>query len=84
MYDKTTSAVVVDAHLTGWFSVNVGVRQGYLLSPTLFNLFLDFMTDEIKCLQDRVTLDEDLNFGARYADDTTLISVGFKRLQEAW
>ena len=37
--------------------------------------------DEIKCLQDRVTLDEDLNFDARYTDDTTIIAAVFERLQ---
>ena len=56
---SSTGAVVVNGLLTEWFSVSVGVRQGCLLSPTLFNLFLDFVMDEIKCLQDHVTLDED-------------------------
>ena len=37
--------------------------------------------DEIKCLQDRVTLDDDLNFDAKYADDTTLIATVFERLK---
>ena len=32
--------------------------------------------DEIKCLQDRVTLDD-----ARYTDDTTIIAAVFERLQ---
>ena len=37
--------------------------------------------DEIKCLQDRVTLDDDLNLDTKYADDTTLIAAVFERLQ---
>ena len=61
MSEKTTCAVVADKFLTDWFSVSVGVRQGCLLSPTLFNLFLDFVMDELKCLQEPVTLDNDLN-----------------------
>ena len=40
MYGKTTCAAVVDGLLTERFSVSVAVRQGCLLSPTLFNLFL--------------------------------------------
>ena len=52
-------------------------------SPTLFNLLLEFVMNEITCLQDCVTFDEDLNFGARYADDTTIIAAVFERLQLA-
>ena len=37
--------------------------------------------DEIKCLQDRVTLDDYLNFDAKYVDDTTLIATVFERLK---
>ena len=51
MYDKTTCAVVDDGLLTEWLSVSFGVRQGCILYSTLFNLFLDFVMDEIKCLQ---------------------------------
>ena len=40
-YDQATGAVVVDGLLIEWFSVSVGVRQGCLVSPTLFNDFLD-------------------------------------------
>ena len=77
MYDKTNCAVVIEGHITDWFHVSVGVRQGCLLSPTLFNLFLDFVMEEIKCLQDQVKIDENLAMDLRYADDTTLISTIF-------
>ena len=83
MYDKTTCAVVVDGLLIELFFVSVSVRRGCLLSLTLFNLFLDFVMNKIKCLHDRVTLDEDLKFDARYADDTTLIAAVSDRLQLA-
>ena len=89
MHDKTSCDVVADGLLTEWFSVSVGIRQGCLLSPTLFVsnflplLFLDFVMDEIKCLQDLLTLDEDLNFNTRYANDTALIATDFERLQLA-
>ena len=81
MYGKSTCAVMIDGRLTKWFEVTVGVRQGCLLSPTLFNLFLDFAMMELKCLQDRVSLDNDLCFDVRYADDTTLVAAVFDKLQ---
>ena len=56
MYEYTQCAVVINGQLTEWFQVMVGVRQGCLLSPTLFNLFLDFLMKEIRCLQDEISL----------------------------
>ena len=40
LYDKTTSAVHFNGITGDWFRTSVGVRQGCLLSPTLFNIFL--------------------------------------------
>ena len=77
MYDKTQCAVLIDGHITEWFNVIVGVRQGCLLSPTLFNLFLYFLMDEIKCLQEEVKMNGNLSMDLKYADDTTLISAVF-------
>ena len=39
--------------------------------------------DELKCLQEHVILYYELNFDARYADDTTLIAPVFEKLQLA-
>ena len=36
-----TSAVLFSSSIGDWFRTKVGVRQGYLLSPTLFNIFLE-------------------------------------------
>ena len=41
LYDKATSAVQMNGSIGGWFRTTVGVRQGCLLSPTLFNIFLE-------------------------------------------
>ena len=39
LYDKATSAVLFNSSIRDWFRTIVGVRQGCLLSPTLFNIF---------------------------------------------
>ena len=41
LYDKATSAVLFKSSKWGWFRTTVGIRQGCLFSPTLFNIFLE-------------------------------------------
>ena len=81
MYNKTVCAVAVDGYTTEWFEVMIGVRQGCLLSPTLFNVFLDFVMEEVRCLNKDLAYNDDLNIDLKYADDTTLIAAVFDLLQ---
>ena len=43
LFDKATSAVAVkmNGSIEEWFRTTVGVKQGFLLSPTLINIFLE-------------------------------------------
>ena len=41
LYNKATSAVLINGSVGDWFRTTVGVRQGCLLSPTLLNIFLE-------------------------------------------
>jgi len=43
MYKDTFSTVRVDGELTEWFETIVGVLQGCVLSPNLFNMFLEIV-----------------------------------------
>ena len=48
IYDKATSAVYLNNNIGDWFRTTVGVRQGCVLTPTLFNIFLErIMTDAL-------------------------------------
>ena len=38
---KATSAVQMNGSIEEWFRTTVGVKQGCLLSPTLFNILLE-------------------------------------------
>ena len=80
LYAATECAVIINGHLTEWFNVKVGVRQGCLLSPSLFNIFLEFVMLEIKSLQESISLTQELSMDVRYADDTTLIAAIFEKL----
>ena len=44
--NKTTSAVLFNSNIGDWFRTTVGVRQGCLLSPLLFNIFLERITTD--------------------------------------
>ena len=46
LYDKATSAVQMNGNIGDWFRTTVGERQGCLLSPTLFNIFLERIMSE--------------------------------------
>ena len=49
LYDKATSPVCFNGSTGGWFRTTVGVRQGCLVSPTLFNIVLErIMADALE------------------------------------
>ena len=41
LHSKATSVVLFNSSIGDWFRTTVGVRQKCLLSPTLFNIFLE-------------------------------------------
>ena len=84
LYEISKCAVTIDGKLTEWFSVVVGVRQGCLLSPTLFNIFLEFVINEIENISNNFDMeDEEFSLSIKYADDSTLLTLDFEKLQEA-
>ena len=74
LYDSARSKVLSGDQYSEWFKTNIGVRQGCLLSPTFFNLFLERIMGEalegyeggVRCAGRKLT---DL----RFADDIDLI-----------
>ena len=49
LYSKATRAVYYNGSVGEWLMTTAGVRQGCLLSPTIFNIFLGkIMTDALE------------------------------------
>ena len=46
LYKNASSEVLLGGHPGDYFRTTTGVRQGILLSPVLFNLFLTVLTRE--------------------------------------
>ena len=56
--DKATSAVLFNSSIGDWSQTTVWVRQGCLLSPTLFNIFLErIMTDALEDMKALLALE---------------------------
>ena len=70
LYDKATSAVLCNNSIGDWFRTTTGVRQGYLLSPTLFKLFVErVMTDALENYKGIVSIRGRTITNLRFADD---------------
>ena len=47
LYDKAISAVQLNGSIGEWFRTTVRVKQGCLLSPTLFTIFLEWIISDV-------------------------------------
>ncbi len=56
------------------FDVTVGVRQGDVLSPTLFSLYVNDLAEEINSSKCGVQLGDDTVGILMYADDVCLLA----------
>ena len=70
LYEKATGAVLYNGNTGDWFRTTVGFRQGCLLSPTLFNIFLEkIMTDALQNHEGTVKIGGRIITNLRFADD---------------
>ena len=70
LYNKAFSAVLFNSSIGDWFGTTVGVRQGCLLSPTLFNIFLErIITDALDDHEGTISIKGSTITNLRFAGD---------------
>ena len=67
--------------MTEWFNVNSGLKQGCVLSPVLFNIFINSLVTDIKALDIGIDIESETNCILLYADDIVLIAENENDLQ---
>lgn len=93
LYANTEATVRVNGRYSDYFSLDQGVRQGDVLSPLLFNVYINDLLDEIKrrglgVLVPGVERDSPFTAPVRlagllWADDVVLLAKSPEQLQEA-
>ena len=68
---------------TDWFQIGRGVRQGYILSPCLFNLYAEYImrNSGLEEAQAGIKITGRNINNLRYADDTTLVAESEEELK---
>ena len=82
IYSSSNSQLRVNSHLTESFNVSSGVRQGDIMSPVLFSMFLNDLATGVKNLKCGVKISTGELSILLYADDIVLIAPSEENLQK--
>ena len=74
LYSANTSCVCVNVKLSSWFEVNIGVRQCCVLSPTLFNIYVNDLVTALESAEVGVPILKNRVTCLLYADDVALVA----------
>ena len=80
-YVDCTACVRIDGGLSPWFGVNIGVRQGCVLSARLFILYLDSCLQRMKAANVGLRMGDLVVSCLLYADDAVLLAESPSQLQ---
>ncbi len=82
IYENVSCAVLVNGIYTDWFAGDLGVKQGCILSPTLFSVYINDLAKVIKELDCGIVMENyELNI-LLFADDIALIADSPQSLQD--
>ena len=83
LYAGQEAAVRTGHGTTDWFQIGKGVRQGFILSPCLFNLYAEYIMRNagLEEAQAGIKIARGNINNLRYADDTTLMAESEEELK---
>ena len=81
MYTDQTANVLINTSKSESFPLLNGVRQGAILSPLLFNFYIDSILNEMKKLKVGCRLDFEMCNAFAYADDVVLLGPSYSSVQ---
>ena len=81
MYNVVQGEVLVGDEQTEWFNLSTGVRQGCVMSPILFSLFINGLAKEINDKTKGIKVGERRVRLLLYADDIVLLAESAEDLQ---
>ena len=73
LYASQEATVITVHGTTDWFQVRKGVRQSYILSPCLFNLYAEYKNARLNEAQAGIKIARRNINNLSYTDDTTLM-----------
>ena len=76
LYAGQEATLRTEHRTTDYFQIGKGVRQGYVLSPCLFNFYAEYIMQNARLDESQAGIKitgENIN-NLRYADDTTLMA----------
>ena len=82
IYSNDKACIKSGTKITERFSINQGVRQGCVLSPLLFNIFISDLTKSIEHITDKLRIDPYDMDSILWADDILLFAKSEKKLQD--
>ncbi len=74
LYTNTSSAIKLNMYQTEWFVFTSGVRQGDILSITLFSVFINDLAHEIKSMNIGISIDNIQVAILLYVDDIIFLA----------
>ena len=81
LYSGVSGSVRLNGHMSEWFNINTGLKQGCVISPLLFNLYVNDIAQNIKSLDKGININNTQVSILQYADDIALIAANEIDLQ---